>query len=154
MRSIWAKTYSANNQFTKLLFGILLLLSMNSVSADGLRTAAPKDAHLYFIDLQDGDTVKSPLLVRFGLSGMGVAPAGVEQKHTGHHHLLLNLEDMPDMEIPLPSTENIVHFGKGQTETTIELTEGTHTLQLLLGNHYHVPHNPPVMSDKITIIIK
>ncbi|MBX2847758.1 MAG: DUF4399 domain-containing protein [Acidiferrobacterales bacterium] len=150
--------HKANNRLPNIsilsCFTLLVLTLFNFVvSATDLRTEAPEGASVYFIGLQDGDTVSSPVLVRFGLSAMGVAPAGVEKEHTGHHHLLVNLDEMPNMEMPLPSTENVVHFGKGQTETSLDLTTGTHTLQLLLGNHFHVPHNPPVMSEKITITV-
>lgn len=149
------------------LFGcILIAASIQSVNAydygskkkettsNSLRTSAPEGAAVYFIGLKDGDTVTSPIKVRFGLNGMGVAPAGIAKDNTGHHHLLVNLDQAPNMEMPLPANDNVRHFGKGQTETSIELPAGTHTLQLLLGNHYHVPHNPPVMSDKISITVQ
>ena len=154
MRSILIKTPFSRNQLATLIFATVFMLFASAVNAHDLRTAAPEDARVYFIGLEDGDTVSSPVVVRFGLSGMGVAPAGVEQEHTGHHHLLLNLKVLPSLGAPLPSSENVIHFGKGQTETTLKLEKGTHTLQLLLGNHYHVPHNPPVMSEKITITVK
>ena len=85
---------------------------------------------------------------------MGVAPAGVERKHTGHHHILVDLDELPAMDAPLPANENIIHFGGGQTETQLTLPPGQHTLQLLLGNHLHVPHDQPVISEKITIIVE
>lgn len=125
--------------------------------AQGLeRTAAPEDAKLYFIEPKDGETVSSPVTVRFGLDGMGVAPAGVEHEQTGHHHLLIDLDDdeLPPMDMPLPTSDHVVHFGGGQTETTIELEPGEHTLQLLLGDHRHVPHDPAVMSKTITIKVE
>ena len=110
-------------------------------------------AKLYFIDLADGDTVDSPMTVRFGLSGMGVAPAGTEKEGTGHHHLIVNT-DLPSLDEPIPSDENHLHFGAGQTETKLDLPRGPHTLQLLLGDHNHIPHDPPVTSEKITITVK
>ena len=85
---------------------------------------------------------------------MGIAPAGIDMENTGHHHILIDLDEMPDMSMPLPTTDNVVHFGTGQTETTLTLTPGEHTLQLLLGNHLHVPHQSPVMSEKITVTVK
>lgn len=138
---------------------ILPLLAMLPalVIAQGLeRTAAPEDAKLYFVSPQDGETVSSPVTVRFGLEGMGVAPAGVEHERTGHHHLLIDVgkDSMPPMDMPLPTTDHVVHFGGGQTETEIELEPGEHTLQLLLGDHRHVPHEPAVMSEKIKIKVE
>jgi len=85
---------------------------------------------------------------------LGVAPAGVDRPNTGHHHLLINLTELPDMTSSLPATDNIKHFGGGQTETTLDLPKGTHTLQLLLGDYAHVPHKVPMMSEKITITIE
>ena len=126
---------------------ILLIIAMLSVSS------AVADQAVYFISPQDGETLSGQIDVRFGLRGMGVAPAGVDQANTGHHHLLIDVEAMPAMDVPLPSTEQIRHFGGGQTETSLKLAPGTHTLQLLLGNYSHIPHNPPVLSEKITIIV-
>lgn len=116
--------------------------------------AAFSDAELYFVSLQDGDKVSGEISVRFGLRGMGVAPAGVEVANTGHHHLLIDLDELPPINLPLPKTEQIRHFGGGQTETTLSLAPGTHTLQLLLGNHLHIPHDPPVISRKISITVE
>ena len=83
-----------------------------------------------------------------------MSPAGVERKNTGHHHLLIDLAKSPRLDKPLPADDKHRHFGGGQTETTIELSPGTHTLQLLLGDKDHIPHDPPVMSQKITITVK
>jgi ubiquinone/menaquinone biosynthesis C-methylase UbiE len=120
---------------------------------ESLRSPAPDGAKLYFITPQHGDTVPTTFTVRFGLSGMGVAPAGVDMEHTGHHHLLINVDELPPLNLPLPATEQFVHYGTGQTETTITLEPGEHTLQLVLGNHLHIPHDPPVMSEKITVTV-
>lgn len=115
---------------------------------------APEDARLYFIEPQDGDTVRSPVQVRFGLQGMGVAPAGVDVPETGHHHLLVN-EPEVDMDAPLPDPEGVIfHFGGGQTEAEIELEPGEHTLQAVLGDWKHQPHDPPVTSERITIVVE
>jgi hypothetical protein len=118
------------------------------------RTPAPEGAELYFISPANGAVVSSPVTVKFGLRGMGVAPAGVDMPGTGHHHLLINLDALPPLDQPLPATDQVKHFGKGQTETTLELPAGTHSLQLLMGNHFHVPHDPVVVSDRITITVR
>ena len=115
---------------------------------------APADAQVYFIEPQDGAVIEGPVKVVFGLENMGVAPAGVDRDNTGHHHLLIDVKDMPDMSQPLPASEHVKHFGGGQTETTLDLEPGTHTLQLLVGNYVHVPHQQPVISKKITIEVK
>lgn len=115
---------------------------------------AAEPARVYFISPQDGEVTKSPVTVRFGLSGMGVAPAGVDRPGTGHHHLLINVADLPPLEQPIPADERHRHFGGGQTEAEIELPPGTHVLRLLLGDHNHVPHDPPLVSDEIRITVE
>lgn len=122
-------------------------------SAFGLPQSAPADASVYFIEPADGATLKGPVRVIFGLRNMGVAPAGVNQEKTGHHHLLIN-EPEVNLAQPLPASDQIIHFGGGQTETTLTLPKGTHTLQLLLGDWKHQPHQPPVMSNKIKITVQ
>ena len=119
----------------------------------GLPQASKPGAEVYLIEPANGAEVSSPVRVVFGLKAMGVAPAGVNQTGTGHHHLLIDSPQI-DYTQPLPASEQVVHFGGGQTETTIELAPGTHTLQLLLGDWQHQPHNPPVQSEKITITVK
>ena len=116
------------------------------------RTAAPAGARVYFITPEDGARVSSPVTVRFGLEGMGVAPAGVDRPATGHHHLLIDAA-LPAVDRPIPADSQHVHFGGGQTETAIELPPGTHELQLLLGDRLHIPHDPPVVSERITITV-
>lgn len=122
--------------------------------ADGHRNPAPDGAQAYIISPADGATVSNPVTLVFGLEGMGVAPAGAEFDNTGHHHLLINTDPTGlDMESGLPATDQIVHFGGGQTQVTKDLPSGTHTLQLLLGDWTHTPHNPPVLSEVITITV-
>lgn len=108
----------------------------------------------YIISPAHGEVVSSPVLVRFGLSGMGVAPAGTDKAGTGHHHLLIDVDELPDLTMPVPADANHRHFGGGQTEVTLELEPGQHSLQLLLGDKYHIPHNPAVLSEKITITVE
>jgi hypothetical protein len=119
------------------------------------QTPSPAGAKVYFINLKDGAEVDSPFLVQFGLSGMGVAPAGVEKPNTGHHHLLIDTTMTPEqMKEPMPADDNHKHFGGGQTEAMVTLPPGKHTLQLLLGDWTHIPHVPPVMSEPITITVR
>ena len=117
------------------------------------RTPSPPGAEVYIISPHNGATVKNPVTIRFGLKGMGIAPAGMKFDNSGHHHLLLDTDAPTDLSAPLPATDKIIHFGKGQTETTMKLTPGKHTLQLLLADMNHIPHQPPVMSQKITITV-
>ena len=118
------------------------------------RTKAPASAELYFITPQDGESVGHDVIVRFGLKGMGVAPAGVISPNTGHHHLLIDVSELPPMDLPIANDASHMHFGGGQTETVLHLTPGDHTLQLLLGDALHVPLDPPVLSKRITIHVK
>ena len=118
------------------------------------KTKSVDGAKVYIISPKDGETVTSPVTVRFGLKGMGIAPAGVVLPETGHHHLLVDVATMPSMDTPLPNNDNIRHFGKGQTETDVTLTPGKHTLQLVLGDSLHTPHDKPLVSEKITITVK
>lgn len=117
------------------------------------RKAALEGASAYFISPSDGDVVSSPVRVVFGLKGMGIAPAGVMHAGTGHHHLLVDV-DPPSFDAPIPADDNHLHFGNGQTETELTLPPGEHRLQLLLGDDLHVPHDPPVLSEPITITVE
>lgn len=137
---------------TLALVGSLTIAGLSFASA---QTPSPAGAKVYFINLKDGEEVTNPFLVQFGLSGMGVAPAGVEKPNTGHHHLLIDTALTPEeMNGPIPSDSMHRHFGAGQTETTITLPPGKHTLQLVLGDWSHHPHVPPVMSQVITVIVR
>lgn len=131
----------------------LAALSPTAFAAESV-SRSPADAKVYFIEPRNGATVPQTFTVRFGLAGMGVAPAGTDRDNTGHHHILIDVNDLPDMTMPLPATDNIKHFGGGQTETVLSLPPGRHTLQLLLGNYMHIPHDKPVLSDKITITVQ
>jgi len=135
--------------FRTLSLGAFALIA----SLMSLPLMAEEGARAYIISPAAGEVVSSPVLVQFGLEGAGVAPAGVEKAHTGHHHLLIDT-DLPDLSKPVPSDEHHRHFGGGQTQVELELTPGEHSLQLLLGDHNHIPHNPPIMSEKIMIIVE
>lgn len=137
---------------TTFLAAAVTAVSLASAAASE-RTPAPAGAMVYIIEPADGAMVSSPVVVRFGMKGMGVAPAGVEKEKTGHHHLIVDA-DLPPLDEPIPSDDNYRHFGGGQTETSVELAPGKHTLQLLVGDHNHVPHEPPVQSEVITITVK
>jgi hypothetical protein len=134
-----------------LILAALLLAAPLALAAD--RTPSPPGAAVYIISPKDGAKIHGPVTVLFGLKGMGVAPAGVKFENSGHHHLLVDAEVPEDLSLPLPATQKILHFGKGQTETTLNLPPGTHTLQLVLGDLNHVPHDPAVVSPKITITV-
>jgi len=143
--------------FATVLAGFMLLAS----PALAGETASPDGAEVYFINIADGDTVSSPVTIQFGLRGMGVAPAGTEKDHTGHHHLFIDRpplgegpDGMDEFEWPIPADDNHRHFGGGQTEVSVELAPGEHTLQLVLGDWSHIPHNPAVVSDVITITVE
>ena len=131
----------------------LCLLAGAVLAAELPRTPSPAEAAVYFISPQDGDTDTGPVQVRFGLRGMGVAPAGTVAEGTGHHHLIVDAP-LPAAGQPIPNDANHLHFGKGQTETTLTLAPGRHTLQLLVGDHSHIPHDPVVASEVITITVK
>jgi hypothetical protein len=133
---------------------ICIILSFVSPVSSNDGQHSNENKRVFFVNLSDGESVTSPVTVRFGINGMSIAPAGVDKPMSGHHHLLINLENLPDMTMPIPSDKNHLHFGKGQTETIIELPKGKHSLQLLLGNYMHVPHEVPYLSEKIEIIVE
>ena len=138
----------------KLLL-LMVLAWITPVAANPLISQAPKDAQVYFIEPQDGAVLPQTFTVKFGLINMGVAPAGSNHKNTGHHHLLVNTDlKTLNMAMPLPATDQIKHFGGGQTEAQVTLAPGKHSLQLLLGNYAHVPHVAPVVSEPITVTVK
>ena len=133
--------------------GLGLVADASAADSGIQRSERPEGATLYFITPSDGATLSSPVNVRFGLIGMGVAPAGVEKAGTGHHHLVVDA-DLPPSDLPIPKDDHYRHFGGGQTEVELVLEPGQHTLQLLLGDSNHVPHAPPVVSERITITVE
>jgi len=140
----------------KPLFLLVLAVFLGSLHEAGHaagRTPSAEGASVAFGNLADGDVVPPTFVVRFTISGMGVAPAGSQIENTGHFHLLIDLSDLPDFDLPLPANENIRHYGKGQTQAELDLPPGEHRLQLLLADYAHVPHDPPVMSEVIRIVV-
>jgi hypothetical protein len=137
------------------MLAIAALVLATAAAAQIARTKSVDGAKVYIISPKNGDTVTAPVTVQFGLKGMGVAPAGVTTANTGHHHLLIDQDQMPDMTVPLPmGNNNIRHFGAGQTEVDLALTPGRHTLQLVLADYLHTPHDAPLVSEKITITVR
>jgi Domain of unknown function (DUF4399) len=142
-------------RFSALVCSSVVVVAIASAALAQTQTPSPQGAAVYFINLKDGDTVTSPFKVQFGLTGMGIAPVGVQNERTGHHHLLIDSK-LSDEELkrPIAADAKHVHFGGGQTETTVTLPPGSHTLQLVLGDWSHIPHNPPVMSPVVTVTVK
>ncbi|WP_026355220.1 DUF4399 domain-containing protein [Massilia niastensis] len=137
-----------------LVLSALLVAVLQAGTAGAGPAPAPPNAQVYFIWPYDGQVISGgKFWVRMGLRNMGVAPKGTNVPHTGHHHVLINT-GLPSMTEPIPNDRNHLHFGAGETEARIELPPGTHTLQLLLGDKDHVPHNPPIVSKKITITVR
>ncbi len=132
---------------------IVLAMPIGAVAANDDLTPSAEGAQVYIVSPVDGATLPSPVKIVFGLGGMGVAPAGVQKENTGHHHLLLD-HPVPPLDEAMTNEDGLKHFGGGQTETSIDLAPGTHTLQLILGDQYHIPHNPPVISKSITITVE
>lgn len=133
-------------------FSVVTLSAGSYALAQIRKTPSPAGAKVYFIQPKDGASVKGPVQVVMGLSGMGIAPAGIDAPDTGHHHILVDADTLT-ADAPIPADDKHRHFGKGQTETTLDLAPGQHTLQLMLGDKNHVPHDPPVSSSKITITV-
>ena len=141
----------------QFIMSVLVLsgLLTSVVAADKLeKRKSPKGAKAYIISPKDGKTVGKKFTVRFGLKGMGIAPAAIDKENTGHHHLLIDVDKLPNLDLPLVATDSIRHFGGGQTEVQLELPPGKHTLQLVLGDWIHLAHAPPVLSKKITITVR
>jgi len=139
---------------TKLLVSLLCGGAFAlAASLSQAREPSPAGAEVYIVSPKDGAKVQSPVTVVFGLKGMGIAPAGIKFDNTGHHHLVIDGDAPADLSLPIPANEKSVHFGKGQTETSLTLAPGKHTLLLVLGDSLHVPHDPAVISKKITITV-
>jgi hypothetical protein len=140
-----------------ILMSALMFVSFaagGAAAADLPSSPSPAGASVFIVEPADGATVTSPFTVKFGVKGMTIAPAGTDAPNSGHHHLLIDVADLPDMKLPLPANEHVVHFGKGQTETQVTLPPGKHTLQLVFANYLHIPHDPPVVSQRITVTVK
>jgi hypothetical protein len=137
-----------------LIIGSLLAVLTGVVLAQITRTKAPEGASVYILSPKNNDTVGRTFTVQFGLKGMGVAPAGVNHPNTGHHHLLIDTAQVPNMSLPLPASDTVRHFGGGQTEVDLTLTPGKHTLQLVFADYLHIPHEKPIVSEKITVTVK
>ena len=149
------RSFEVSNRPVWVVIAVCLLVSASvaNAGADLPRSDRPEGARVYFITPHDGEVLSSPVVVRFGLSEMGVAPAGIEKEKTGHHHLVIDAE-LPPSDRPVPASDHYRHFGGGQTEVVLDLPAGKHTLQLLLADHLHIPHDPPVVSERITITVK
>lgn len=132
------------NKLIKMKLFLTILLTLISINVFSEK--------VYFINLEDGDELKSPFLIQFGLSGKGIAPAGIDVDNTGHHHLLINQNEI-NYSMPIPSSDQHLHFGLGQTETMLNLPLGKHKLQLVLGDKFHIPHDPPLISEIIEITV-
>ena len=133
---------------------VLLFCTAFLSDATAHRYHSDETKKVYFIIPSDGTTVTNPVKIKFGATGVNIVPAGVDMPDSGHHHLLINVDKLPDLKMPIPADSNHLHFGNGQTETEINLPEGKHTLQLLIGNHLHIPHSEPIISEKIEITVK
>jgi len=139
----------------KLLFSALAVLVFAGLAAAQLpKQKSVEGTTVYFVAPANGATVPATFTVKFGLKGMGVAPAGVNHPNTGHHHLLIDVAEVPNFDAALPATDNIRHFGGGQTEVELTLPPGQHTLQLVFADYLHIPHDKPIVSEKITITVK
>jgi len=135
------------------IFAIAALIIAATVAGAQERSAPASGAEVYIISPKNGATVKGPVVVLFGLKGMGIAPAGVKFDNTGHHHLLVDMAVPSDLNVPMPATDTLLHFGKGQTQTSLTLKPGKHTLQLVFADLNHMAFDPPLVSKKITITV-
>jgi hypothetical protein len=139
--------------FASLISALLFFWTPATAIAADFVSHASEDARAYIVEPANGATVPQTFTVKFGLSGMDLAPAGVDRENTGHHHLLIDKPELPNLNTSLPASDRVRHFGKAQTETELTLEPGEHTLQLVLGNYLHVPHDRPVISEPISITV-
>ena len=135
-------------------FFILLFCTLYFSSILAHRYDTNENPEVFFIAPLNGDTVSNPINVRFGATVINIVPAGVDLPMSGHHHLLINVDKLPNLKMPIPADNNHLHFGEGQSEVELNLPKGKHTLQLLIGNHIHIPHSKPIISEKIEIIVE
>lgn len=146
------KFFSSLSLLTLALSASIFTANTCEAHSNMPQSVSPASANVYIISPADGATVKGEFTVKFGLKDMGVSPAGIEKKNTGHHHLLIDKASLPAFDMPMGS--DVKHFGGGQTQTTLTLPKGKHTLQLIMGDHHHIPHKPAVVSKKITITVE
>ena len=134
----------------------LTILTAHVARAEAAKTHWPSGAKVFFIEPKNGAVISGPVKVVMGVQGIEIAPAGTEKPNTGHHHILIdtNVPAGENALTPLPADDNIKHFGKGQTETKLTLSPGKHTLQLVVGDGNHVPYDPALASEKITVTVK
>ena len=144
------------NRLTKIFIVFALASVLSTLhSAGNVNKSLSKDtAKVFILSPKDKEIVENPITVIFGVTDMEIVPAGVNKKYSGHHHLLIDVENLPELSKPIPSDKNHMHFGKGQMSTSINLMKGDHTLQLLMGDYIHIPHEIPIYSEKITITVK
>ena len=135
-------------------FIILFVCAAFLSNVNAHRYASDEKKEVYFITPSDGVVTTNPVKIKFGATGINIVPAGIDMPDSGHHHLLINVDKLPDLKLPIPADSNHLHFGNGQTETELDFPKGKHTLQLLIGNHLHIPHSDPIISKKITITVK
>ena len=135
-------------------FIILFVCAAFLSDVNAHRYASDEKKEVYFITPSDGVVTTNPVKIKFGATGINIVPAGIDMSDSGHHHLLINVDKLPDLTLPIPADSNHLHFGSGQTETELNFPKGEHTLQLLIGNHLHIPHSDPIISKKITITVK
>ena len=147
----------SKRQLKTVVFSLGLAF-MGLAQAQMPNSLSPSSARVYFVQPADGQVFdgqdEAGIEIIFGLTGMQVSPAGIAVANSGHHHLLINVEHLPDLTNPLPATDQVRHFGKGQTSTRVKLSVGKHRLQLIVGNQVHIPHSPPVMSEVIEIEVR
>lgn len=147
------------NPIRNLAFGLVVLLPLSALAqqivdtSKPARSPSPEGAGVHFANLKDGDTVPTSFTVKFRVTGLKVRPAGTVEENSGHHHLLIDVDELPPLNLPLPKNESVYHFGKGEKQALLTMPPGNHTLQLLFADFLHIPHDPPVMSEKITVTV-